>query len=388
MRRGAMLMAAWLVATTGSAQPAPEPTVASWPGGVVVTSHVLPTDAGGNVVPGDIGTQTRQALANLDALLKKHRTSLARAASIHVALRRAEDFAAMNAAYAPMFAGDAPVRTTIVAAPAHPSALVQVSAVALADGVERTVVHPPGWTKSPNPYSYGIKSGDTLWLAGLVTRRGSDNAIVEGDVAVQTGVVFDNAEAILKAAGMTLADVVSARVFLTDAASFQPMNAAYRSRMPEPRPVRATVVCGLMNPAFVVEMTFVAVRGARQAFTTPRPDGTPGTPGPNFSSAIRAGERVWLSGLLGNTESNRGDVAAQARETLAGVERTLRAAGASWGDVTNAVVYVTDASYGPAVLQVMREVAGRAPATTVVATGLVAPGALVEIMVAAMTSSK
>ena len=35
---------------------------------------------------------------------------------------------------------------------------------------------------SPNPYSYGIKTGTTLFLAGLVSRNGKDNSVVEGDM--------------------------------------------------------------------------------------------------------------------------------------------------------------------------------------------------------------
>lgn len=353
--------------------------------GTVVTGHVLPVDAAGRVVQGDVGAQTSAALANLDALLNAHGSSLARAASVHVQLKRAGDFAAMNAAYAPRFPNAPPVRTTIVAEPALPGALVQVSAVALADGLPREVVFPAGWTKSPNPYSYGIRSGDTLWLAGLVARRGTDNAIVEGNMAAQARVVFDNAEAVLGAAGFSIADVVSSRVFITDAAAFQAMNEAYRARMPEPRPVRATVVSALMHPAFGVEMTFVAVKGRKQAFTTPLPDGSAGTPGPNFSSAVRVGSRTWLSGFLGNRDGHRGDVEAQTREILATIERTMKAAGTSWREVTDAVIYVTDIAAARDVERLVRTAAARADLPVVtIGTGLVAADGLVEIMVSAI----
>jgi enamine deaminase RidA (YjgF/YER057c/UK114 family) len=56
------------------------------------------------------------------------------------------------------------------------------------------------------------------------------------------------------------------------------------------------------------------VRSAsRRAVLTPNEDGTPGRANPNLSSAIRAGERLFLSGMLGNSEATRGDVAAQTR---------------------------------------------------------------------------
>ena len=86
--------------------------------------------------------------------------------------------------------------------------------VAVPTGGERRVVHPSDWIASPNPYSYGIKSGNTLFLSGLVSRNGKDNTRVKGDITTQTKTVLDNGAAILKAAGMSFADVVSARVFL------------------------------------------------------------------------------------------------------------------------------------------------------------------------------
>ena len=121
--------------------------------------------------------------------------------------------------------------------------------VALRDGVERQVVHPDAWLRSPSPYSYGIQSGNTLFLSGLVSRNGKDNTVVPGDMKTQTQTVLQNAREILAAAGMTLADVVSSRVYITDTALFQDMNAVYRDGFPPVPPARATVRCGLMSTA-------------------------------------------------------------------------------------------------------------------------------------------
>lgn len=121
--------------------------------------------------------------------------------------------------------------------------------IALADGAERRVVRPAGWVKSPNPYSYAIRSGDTLFLSGLVPRNGRDNATVSGDITVQTRAVLENAGEILRAAGMGFSDVVSARVYLADSALFEPMNAAYRGVFTNDFPSRATIEARLISPA-------------------------------------------------------------------------------------------------------------------------------------------
>ena len=182
----------------------------------------------------------------------------------------------MNEVYRGFWPKDPPTRTTVVTDLVIPDALVEIAMVAVKDGAERRVVHPDSWKKSPN-YSYGIQSGDTLFLAGLVARNMKDNSVVAGDIGLQTQTVLSNAGEILKAAGMTHADVASSRVFITDATKFQDMNAAYRPFFPKDPPARATVKAALMNPSFQVEITLLAVKSSdREAINPPGADGKPG----------------------------------------------------------------------------------------------------------------
>ena len=174
--------------------------------------------------------------------------------------------------------------------------------IAVPTGAERVVIHPAGWSKSPSPYSYAIRTGDTVFLSGLVSRNGRDNAVVTGDINAQTTVVLDNAVELLKAAGMTMENVVSSRIYLPDGASFQPMNAIYRKYFASAPPARATVVAGLAGKDYVVEITLVASSSPKRVID----DGRPANP--NLSAAIRAGDRVYLSGMLGNTAETKGDV--------------------------------------------------------------------------------
>ena len=124
---------------------------------------------------GDIKSQTKQVLESINTTLKSSGSSLANAASMTVYLRNQSDFAAMNEVYRTYWTKDPPARTTVVV-PLLNEGLVEISAVAVPDGGERVVVNPSGWTVAPNPYSYGIKSGNTLFLAGLISRNGKDNA--------------------------------------------------------------------------------------------------------------------------------------------------------------------------------------------------------------------
>ncbi len=353
-------------------------------GGFIYVSGTI--GAGPNVT-GDIRKQTKDTLDSIAATLKSGGSSLANAASVTVYLRQASDFAAMNEVYATYFPKDPPARTTVVLTQplALPEGLVEIAVVGIPNGGERTVIHPADWVKSPAPYSYGIKSGNTLFLAGLVSRNGKDNATVKGDLATQTKVVMDNGAAILKEAGMGFGDVVSSRVWVV-ADSNQPMNDVYRTYFDGlVPPARAAVRAGLTSPDYLVEVTMIAVKDpSRKAIIAPNADGTPGRAGPNLSPAIQVGNHLYIAGMLGNTPANKGDARAQTAEALVRIGRTLKAAGFDWSNVVDGLVYLPDMTKFQDMNAAYREVFTKEfPARATIGTGL-GGDALVEIMFTAV----
>jgi len=344
-------------------------------GGLVYVSGITPSPSARGR---NIGAQVADVLQQLDGTLRTAGSSLERAVSLQVQLRRASDFAAMNVAYAPFFASSPPVRTTAVAPPEAPDALVEITAVAAGEGVTREVITPAGWTPAPNPYSYGIRVGDLVFLSGLVARNGRSNAVVPGDMATQVDVIVDNARDILQAAGLTLADIVNAKVFVTDRALVGAMNDAYRSRIPAPRPSRATAVATLMNPQYVVEMTFIAATDkqvVQRPGTVPQPEAT-------LQAGVVAGRRLFVSGMV--AADLKAPLDAQTRSVVERLTDVLTAAGYDWSHVHEATLYVTDAAHAVAARAVWRAAIGRdLPAGATLVTALVVAGPDVEIMVAA-----
>lgn len=349
-------------------------------GGLIYVSGTLAQDESGAVVgKGDVRAQTRRVIERMRDVLAAAGSSLESVVSVTAYLTSASDFAAMNEAYRTFWPKDPPTRTTVISDLVLPDALVEMTMVAVPAGGERAVVHPSDWMASPNPYSYGIRAGDTLFLSGLVSRNGRDNSVVQGDVATQTRTIMDNAGQILKAAGMGFEHVVAARVYLPDTTAFQQMNAAYRTYFPSGPPARATVQAGLAGSQYAVEITLVASKAPREVIA----DGRPANP--NLSPAIRAGRHVYVSGMLGNTAETKGDIAGQTRETLARMRRALEAAGCTPEDVVDSMVYLTDLSNFSAMNDVYRQFFAKDfPARTTVRSGLVAPDGLVEIMVTAV----
>ena len=348
-------------------------------GGLVFVSGTFAQDSSGAIVgKGDVGAQTRRILERMREALTAADSSLDQAVSVTVFLKSQSDFGAMNDGYRGFWARDPPTRTTVITDLVLADALVEMSMIAVPTGAERVVVHPATWIRSPNPYSYAIRTGDMLFMAGLVARNGRDNSFVDGDVAAQTTAVLDNATELLKAAGLGPEHVVSSKVYLTDPASFQQMNTAYRGVFRSSPPARATVKAGLAGPQANVEITLVASSAPRDVIS----DGRPANP--NLSAAIRSGNRVYVSGMLGNTADNQGDTSTQTAETLTRIRQTLQAAGCSPADVVDAVVYVTDVKNFALMNDAYRPFfAPNFPARTTIGTGLVVPDGLVEIMVTA-----
>jgi enamine deaminase RidA (YjgF/YER057c/UK114 family) len=327
--------------------------------------------------PADVAAQTTRALARVGALLEAAGSSLAQAVTVHVYLRRAADFEAMNGAYRLVFADKPPTRTTVVV-PLPGAAVVAVAAVAVPNGVEREVLHPAGWIKSPRPYSYIVRANGFVFLSGLISRRGSDDAPVPGPIGTQVRTILDNAGVLLKTAGLTFADVVSSRVFLTDDTFYEPMNDEYRRYFGAEPPARATAIVELVGLEAAVEITLVATTAEKEIIGQ--------TLAPSFplSPAVRAGRFVFLSGVLGNTEQNLGDVAGQTRETMLRINRTLESAGLSFSDVVDSAVYLPDLSQQRRVDEVYREFfPGDAPARSAVGARLATRAGLVEIMMTA-----
>jgi 2-iminobutanoate/2-iminopropanoate deaminase len=346
-------------------------------GGLIYVSGLTGTASADPLAAGDIGTQTKMAFDRLKAVLEAAGSSLGDLVSVMVYLKNSHDFDPMNAVYRTCVTDTPPARTT-VAADLPDGALIVLSAVAVPTGAPRETLLPPGWMKSPRPYSYVVKTSDLVFLSGLVSRRPTDDQVVPGPVPVQMRTILANAGALLKTAGLTFDNVVSARVFLTDDSLFETMNAEYQRTFPANPPARATGVVGLMNPDNYVEVTLVASKTPKQVIG---PQVSPTLP---VSTAIRAGRRLFVSGVLGNTDANIDDLRGQAREAFTRAARALALADGTFSQVVDSTIYVRDPWQKPAVDAVFQEFFPKAPpAATLSGVRLVPRGGLVEVLLTA-----
>lgn len=108
-------------------------------------------------------------------------------------------------------------------------------------------------------YSQGVLAEGTLYVSGQIPLDPATGALVEGDVSVRIRRCLENVQAVVEAAGGTLADVVKLNVYLTDLGVFAQVNAVMSELFGAPYPARAAVQVAALPRGVDVEIDAVAV---------------------------------------------------------------------------------------------------------------------------------
>lgn len=99
---------------------------------LVFTAGQLGIDpASGEIVPGGVEAETRQALVNLGSVLKAAGTSMDNVVKTTVYLQNIEEFGKMNSVYSEFFSSEYPARSAVQVAALPKGGLVEIEAVAL-----------------------------------------------------------------------------------------------------------------------------------------------------------------------------------------------------------------------------------------------------------------
>ena len=107
--------------------------------------------------------------------------------------------------------------------------------------MSRETVVSPQAPLAIGPYAHAVWAGDLLYLSGQTPIDPATRQLVTGDLAAQTRQAFDNLEAVLASAGLTMDSVIKCNVYLTSMRDFAAMNAIYQTRFSAPYPARTTV---------------------------------------------------------------------------------------------------------------------------------------------------
>ncbi|MCX7098598.1 MAG: RidA family protein [Methylococcales bacterium] len=120
--------------------------------------------------------------------------------------------------------------------------------------MSKEIIHTDLAPKAIGTYSQAVKVDNTVYLSGQIPLVPATMTIIDGDISAQITQVFDNLQAVAKAAGGDFSDFVKLNVYLTDLAHFPIVNEIMGNYFQEPYPARAAIGVAALPKGAGVEM--------------------------------------------------------------------------------------------------------------------------------------
>lgn len=109
-------------------------------------------------------------------------------------------------------------------------------------------------------YSRAVRIGNTVHVSGTTATDDAGNLVGANDPHAQTVFIIQKIERALVQAGATLQDVVRTRLYITDAALWEPVSKAHGEFFSDIRPANTLVaVAALIGEGYLVEMEAEAI---------------------------------------------------------------------------------------------------------------------------------
>jgi reactive intermediate/imine deaminase len=294
--------------------------------------------------PSGFAEQMRQALDNVKTVVEAAGLTTEHVVYTHIYLQDMSQYDEMNSVFAAYFGKSPPARAVLGVA-RLPEPPILINAVAVRNMAEKKPVYPPG-DQSHDPDPPGMLTHDRLFVSSMA---GNDPASgkVPNDPAAQVDLALDRVEAVLKAAGLQLGNMVFVNPYLTTDLPTKVMNEHYAKRFEFGNtPARATIEVSSLPGGAHIEYTGVAVRDLAQRKAV-RPKNMP--PSPTASPCVFAGDTLYCSAKNGFIPGPHGGVYAtttahQLRQSMRNLLDNLEEADMNFDQVVSTNVYLDDLS--------------------------------------------
>ena len=120
-------------------------------------------------------------------------------------------------------------------------------------------INPSGINK-PGGYHHVVKDGNTIYVAGQVSRDKDGNTVGVGDGAAQAEQIFSNIKVALESVGSDMSHINKLNVFLIHREDMPAYRAARGKYIPDDAlPASTLIICsGLADPDFRMEVEVIA----------------------------------------------------------------------------------------------------------------------------------
>ena len=318
-------------------------------------------------LPATFAAQVTQSLDNIKSIVEAAGLTMEHVVYTQVYLEDIGKYGELNTVFAQYFRKNLPARAVLGVAKV-PDPPVQINAVAVRNLDDVRAIYPANY-KSDEAASPGVLTHDRLFVSGMPGRDPATGKVPD-DPAAQVDMALDRMQAVLKAAGLELGNMVFVNPYLTTAVPSRVMNEHYARRFEFGNtPARATIEVSSLPGGAQIEYTGVAVRDLKQRRAV-RPKNMP--PSPTASPCVFAGNTLYCSAKSGFIPGPHGGVYAsttphQVRQTMRNLLDNLEEAEMKFDQVVSTNVYLDDLSDTQAFDEVYAQYLGPVmPATTTV----------------------
>ena len=295
-------------------------------------------------LPTNFHDQVKQVLDNVQAVVKSAGLSMDHVVYIQVYLEDMARYDELKKTISEYFAKSQPAQAVLGVA-RIPDSSIEINAVAVRSLEDKKPVYPPNY-RSDDPTPPGVLTHDRLFVSSMA---GADPASgrVPDDPASQVDLALDRLEAVVKAAGLELKNMVFVNPYLTTQIPMRVMNERYARRFEFGNtPARATIEVSSLPGGAHIEYTGVAVRDLTQRKAV-RPKNMP--PSPTASPCVFAGDTLYCSAKDGFIPGPHGGVYAtstqhQLRQTMRNQLDNLEEADMKFDQVVATNVYLDNLS--------------------------------------------
>jgi len=269
----------------------PTPDTAYSPG-LMAGNGTLYLSGQGSSTAQDLSGQMSQAMGNVQSLLHSAGMDFNNVVWMNVYLTDTHDLGAMDDVYWKMIGSSPPARTVLTVAALPHGEKVEINCIAVADGGQRKAIWPAGWPRRPRVDPPAILAGEILYLSA----QGGEEPLtgkLQSDFSAETKQALENVSTVLKAAQMSMKNVLWVNPYMSVGGQYDVMGKVYKTYFEFGNtPGRGTIqVVGLPKGE---HMVFSCIAGAdlskRKAV---RPRNMP--PSPTASPGILYGDTLYLS---------------------------------------------------------------------------------------------
>jgi enamine deaminase RidA (YjgF/YER057c/UK114 family) len=246
----------------------------------------------GGSAANDFAGQVSQAMTKVQTALHSAGMDFGNVVWMNIYLTDAHDQVTLDDVYWKMIGSNPPARTVLTVAALPHGEKVEINCIAVANVSQRKAIWPAGWPHQPRVDPPAILAGEILYLSA----QGGEDPLtgkLSADFSTETKQALENVSTVLKAAQMSMKNVLWVNPYMSVSGQYDVMGKVYKSYFEFGNtPGRGTIqVVGLPKGE---HMVFSCIAGAdltkRKAV---RPRNMP--PSPTASPGILYGDTLYLS---------------------------------------------------------------------------------------------